>query len=545
MAEQLQYDEQRRTIGRVGAEARVVRAKSFAVFMSLARAYPAPVSKEALIAEVWGAMAVSDDSITQCIADIRRALADKDHALIQTRSGHGYALMVPAVAMRVLPETETIAGRRWRLKPRIALFAAACLLGVAVVLGLWLTSGDRDTVSSVDKPMVAVLAFDLVSDSADLTPLAQGLQNDLTVALSTLNTVSVLAPTVLSGEAEDEAPLRAYAALGARFVVDGTIQESGGALRISGQLVDTETSQITWVRTWDGATTDLRALQDRVVAAVADELANPWSGVITGFGSGLAEPIDGDTASVSELIARGAKQFEAFDPRALSEAEQLFRMALEKAADNADAWSGLSFVLGARIPLASADEAKALRDARANAGRQAYHLGESAGRSLLAGSWTAALRGNRSEVVRRLDEAAAKLGADADGLALAALHAALTTERYGDAIAWSEQAQALRDPPPAWYALGAGYAHIFRKDYAKALDVLRAAPDRYAPTLALLTALLHQQGETAASREAAAKLFALYPDFAAESYLRAELFYPEDKRSTLRRLLRDTGLLGN
>ncbi len=50
------------------------------------------VTKDHLISEVWQDVSVTDDSLTQCIADIRRALHDTDRRILKTRPKVGYML---------------------------------------------------------------------------------------------------------------------------------------------------------------------------------------------------------------------------------------------------------------------------------------------------------------------------------------------------------------------------------------------------------------------------------------------------------------------
>jgi len=66
-----------------------LRAKSFDVLSYLARHPGRVVSKDELIEAVWGGAAVTDDSIVQCLVDIRRAL-EPDQDVIRTIRGRGY-----------------------------------------------------------------------------------------------------------------------------------------------------------------------------------------------------------------------------------------------------------------------------------------------------------------------------------------------------------------------------------------------------------------------------------------------------------------------
>ena len=50
------------------------------------------VSKDILAEAVWPDLTVSDDSLTQCVADIRKTLDDKDRMILRTVPKYGYVL---------------------------------------------------------------------------------------------------------------------------------------------------------------------------------------------------------------------------------------------------------------------------------------------------------------------------------------------------------------------------------------------------------------------------------------------------------------------
>ena len=51
------------------------------------------VSKQALYEAVWPNLAVSDDSLVQCIRELRQKLGDSEHRLIKTVARRGYSWM--------------------------------------------------------------------------------------------------------------------------------------------------------------------------------------------------------------------------------------------------------------------------------------------------------------------------------------------------------------------------------------------------------------------------------------------------------------------
>ena len=69
-----------------------LRSQSAEVLSALAARPGEIVSKDALMQTVWPDTFVTDDSLTQCIADIRRALGDDEHAIVETFPKRGYRL---------------------------------------------------------------------------------------------------------------------------------------------------------------------------------------------------------------------------------------------------------------------------------------------------------------------------------------------------------------------------------------------------------------------------------------------------------------------
>ena len=72
-----------------------LRPRSFAVLRLLAENAGRVVTKDAIIAKVWDEVAVTEDSLTQCVADIRKAIGEEDRRVLRTVPRKGY-LLVPS-----------------------------------------------------------------------------------------------------------------------------------------------------------------------------------------------------------------------------------------------------------------------------------------------------------------------------------------------------------------------------------------------------------------------------------------------------------------
>ena len=120
----------RRRGGLVGPDGALVplRPQSLEVFGCLVGQAGETVAKRTLFERVWGDVAVTDDSLTQCIGDIRRALDDSGKTVLET---------VPRQGFRLHPDTDApdVGTRVWRRPvPIAAALAAALALGAAFAL---------------------------------------------------------------------------------------------------------------------------------------------------------------------------------------------------------------------------------------------------------------------------------------------------------------------------------------------------------------------------------------------------------------------------
>jgi DNA-binding winged helix-turn-helix (wHTH) protein len=70
-----------------------LRAQALAVLQCLARQPGHVVTRDELMRTVWRDAVVTDGSLAQCINEIRRALGDTEHRIVQTAPKRGYRLV--------------------------------------------------------------------------------------------------------------------------------------------------------------------------------------------------------------------------------------------------------------------------------------------------------------------------------------------------------------------------------------------------------------------------------------------------------------------
>jgi len=121
-----------------------------------------------------------------------------------------------------------------------------------------------------DKPSIAVLPFQNMSGDPEQEYFADGMVEEIITALSRNRWLFVIARNstfTYKGHAVDVKQVGR--ALGVRYVLEGSVRKAGSHVRITGQLIESETGTHLWAERFDGSLEDIFELQDRVANSVA------------------------------------------------------------------------------------------------------------------------------------------------------------------------------------------------------------------------------------------------------------------------------------
>ena len=160
---------------------------------------------------------------------------------------------------------------------------AALVLVVAIAgVGLWFTPLGptfKPDLPLPNKPSIAVLPFTNMSADSQQDYFADGMTDSLITDLSQISGLFVIARnSTFSYKGKTVDPQQVADELGVRYVLEGSIQRSGDAVRINAQLIDATTNGHAWADRYDGSMTDIFALQDKVTHSIANALAVSLSG---------------------------------------------------------------------------------------------------------------------------------------------------------------------------------------------------------------------------------------------------------------------------
>ncbi|MEE4173191.1 MAG: hypothetical protein V2I57_02965 [Xanthomonadales bacterium] len=123
------------------------------------------------------------------------------------------------------------------------------------------------------KTSVAVLAFDNMSPDPENEYFADGISEEILNVLSGLDDLRVIARTSAFSFKNSGATVAEIAErLDVGYVVEGSVRKAGNRVRVSAQLIDTETEAQLWSDTYDRDLDNIFAVQDEIARAIAGEL---------------------------------------------------------------------------------------------------------------------------------------------------------------------------------------------------------------------------------------------------------------------------------
>src|SRR6202522_137244 len=206
-----------------GAEERALRPKSFSLLRLMVENADRLINRDEIMQVVWPGTFVTEDSITQCIGEIRRALSDVGQVTLRTVPRRGYLLAGP-----VRP-CDDVGG--------------APSASVA-------DPGEQAEMPSppTGRPIVIVLPFENIGGDPEQGYFADGLTADLVTDLTRFQELQIASPP---RQAENPGPSALEAIpetlpAASRFIIGGAVRRAGGRLRITVLLSDARTHVNLW-----------------------------------------------------------------------------------------------------------------------------------------------------------------------------------------------------------------------------------------------------------------------------------------------------------
>lgn len=241
--------------------------RSMAVLERLAAAGDDVVTRDELHASVWRGGAVTDDALTQCIVELRKALGDsaRDPRFIETIPKRGFRLIEP-----VSKPASRDPRRASAWQTTYAAFGVVLALIVALV---FLSFDDEAPQIAAGPASVAVMPFEDLSPNGDQAYFADGLAEEIIGRLAGVEDLLVIGRTSsfrFRGSGDDLPAIGR--ALGVGHILEGSVRLSPAGFRVSARLVEAATGFEVWGETFDRPIEDIFEVQGSIADAVAGEL---------------------------------------------------------------------------------------------------------------------------------------------------------------------------------------------------------------------------------------------------------------------------------
>ncbi|MGD9501939.1 MAG: hypothetical protein AB7V40_05565, partial [Methyloceanibacter sp.] len=131
-----------------------------------------------------------------------------------------------------------------------------------------------------EKASIAVLPFTNLSGDPEQDYFSDGLTEDILTELSRARDLRVIARNTTfqyKGKAVDVGKLGQE--LNVRYVLEGSARRSGDSLRVSAQLIDTETGAHIWAERYDREMADVLLVQDEIVNQIVAKIAGSYGAI--------------------------------------------------------------------------------------------------------------------------------------------------------------------------------------------------------------------------------------------------------------------------
>lgn len=283
-----------------------LRPKAFELLRLLAANSHRLLTKQELLDAIWPGVHVGEDSLFQCIREIRAALGDHQRQMVKLFSGRGYILTVdvstddgtatasdaaPFVSEKNPPASfrPHLAGRYRRAFIALAVLAVGAF---SLVTYIGLTGG----LSRRSEPTIEVLPFATEEKDAQSIALAEGVEDELIGGLASIDGIRLVAPT------EHRALTTTENKGAATLLLGGTLQKDAQFWKLQIRLTDAETQEVRSVAevAVDTGDVPLRLVQSRLAAGVGYTLALRLNALANGTKATESDPT---SVAIQQAIA--------------------------------------------------------------------------------------------------------------------------------------------------------------------------------------------------------------------------------------------------
>ena len=220
----------------VGSRSANLRPRTASVLRYLLDHAGEVVGKEDLLSEVWPDLVVTENSLAQCVSEIRRELGDAQETLLKTLHRRGYMLEARVLRAPHVPQ------------------------------------GSARSRINRDRSLMVLPLVNLGGDPGQ-DYFAEGLTEDLTTDLGRIPGAFVISRGTAQTYAGRKVDTRELdRELGINYLVEGSVRRSEDEIAVNLSVSDTRDARVVWVERFEAKRANLAALQRSMAAKVAHTL---------------------------------------------------------------------------------------------------------------------------------------------------------------------------------------------------------------------------------------------------------------------------------
>jgi DNA-binding winged helix-turn-helix (wHTH) protein/tetratricopeptide (TPR) repeat protein len=503
-----------------------LRPKTLGILIQLASHPGRVVSKQVLMDAAWPNIHVGEDSLFQCIRELRNALGDDQRQLIKLVSGRGYLFTADVSSDPATAGTEpslpvavpiAIASAPAEAAPpqrllglrRPAAFAVAGLC-VMVALAVVTTMVGPGVLFGRRPPTIAVTPIAAAVSDPEATAMAANVTRRVADGLAKIENIRVSEPqTVASTNGTSRAD----------FVVSGELQKGEQSWEVRARMTRTATGEVVWTApvTIELEDADLSLQQSRLAAGVGHPLALRIGALANADARSTSDKRGLPPGSSQVAIEQATASIMQTSRERFATAQTMLEKALADDPDNVDLAVSLAALQlrGVQMVWYSPEESVAARAKARSILERALRLEPDSIPVLEA---YCRFLNATNEFADSLVACARTLNFDPwDGLALYHIGLAeLQLGRFEDALATFKRADSFGTPQVSrWtWKLGVGWANLMMGRSAEALPWLQssiAITPASGRSYMLLAAAYEGLGQPAEAKTAMEKGLALRP----------------------------------
>ena len=232
-----------------------------------------------------------------------------------------------------------------------AMLAVVAVTAIALIGGLvwWQSQAPMEEPAEIakmafplpDKPSIAVLPFNNMSDDPNQEYFVDGMTEDLITDLAKIESLFVIARnTVFTYKGKSVVVPDVARELGIKYVLEGSVRRIGDAVRINAQLIDGLSGAHIWAERYDGTLADVFALQDKVTTEIVAQLKI----TLTPEEQSRRDRKDTDNPQAHDAFLKGWQLYRRHTPEDFVAAIPHLKLAVELDPNYGRAWATLASV---------------------------------------------------------------------------------------------------------------------------------------------------------------------------------------------------------